>query len=421
MSLTLELTNRAGAFLESRTSRRGFVGRTALVASAVSVTGTGYVLRPVPAYAAICSCPTRPSASNRLSCNCGDLCCDGYTEFCCHLYGHNSCPPDTILAGWWKVDNSSFCDGAARYYMDCNKLSPDCSCGSRGVCRDSSSVCQCRSCSNRADSCTLFRYGNCNNDVLCVGPIVCRVVTCTKPWEIDPGCSTVPRTDQATANHHRACLVENVEATPESIAWAWAMHRDYLGREPSEAELETVAVGAAAGRNRAALSRSFAQSETYIKVFVADTYQRTLRRQPDADGLRYWTSLVENGTNPTDVGALLFGSEEYYARGGSDAAFVTNLYRDLLGRDPDQRGLDFWTTTLADGASPITIAHGFYASRESREQRVTQLYHRFLDRPPEQTGLRYWADLLASHDDLTLATFLTGSDEYYQRAQRRFR
>ena len=47
--------------------------------------------------------PTRPSAAAPgSSCDCSALCCDGYTEFCCTLYGSNSCPPGTLAAGWWR-------------------------------------------------------------------------------------------------------------------------------------------------------------------------------------------------------------------------------------------------------------------------------------------------------------------------------
>lgn len=198
MSFTTTLTERAAHILDRRSSRRGFLNRAALVGSAVATTGVTYGLRPTSAYAAVCGCSGR-------TCSCSDLCCDGYTEFCCQIYGSNTCPPGSIVAGWWKVDNSRFCNGAARYYMDCNKSSPNCGCGVTGVCRDDT-PCQCRSCGYRKDGCTVFRYGNCNNHVSCVGPILCRIVTCSKPWEIDPACSTVARTDESTRDHHRPCL-----------------------------------------------------------------------------------------------------------------------------------------------------------------------------------------------------------------------
>ena len=190
-------------FLANRLDRRGFLGKSAVIGSAMVAAPLDFALRPGTAYAAVCNC-------NGSSCQCGSLCCDGYTEFCCTLNGANACPPGTITAGWWKVDGSQFCGGAARYYLDCNAQCGSCSCGSNGVCAGSCSGtgCGCAngSCGNRKAGCTRFRYGQCNQGVRCVGPIVCRVVTCAPPWQFDPACGTSSRTDNATRNHDRPCL-----------------------------------------------------------------------------------------------------------------------------------------------------------------------------------------------------------------------
>ena len=47
---------------------------------------------PGSAYSALCACGGQ-------NCACGSLCCDGYTEFCCTMTGHNVCPPGTIAGG----------------------------------------------------------------------------------------------------------------------------------------------------------------------------------------------------------------------------------------------------------------------------------------------------------------------------------
>jgi hypothetical protein len=420
MSLSTTLTSRAASIIERRTSRRSFVGRSAMVGSALAVSGTGYVLRPGTAYAAICRCPRQATNAYARSCGCGDLCCDGYTEFCCQLYGQNSCPPDTLLAGWWKVDNSVFCDGAARYYMDCNRSQPACSCGASGVCRGADSTCQCRSCSNRADDCTVFRYGNCNNDVLCVGPILCRVVTCTKPWEIDPGCSTVPRTDPATANHHRPCLEPDFEPSPAALAWVQAMFADYIGREPSPTELTSYANRVTAGEDRASVSLAFARTDVYIAGFLDALYQSVFGRGVDDAGRQFWTDQIRRGLKPAAVASELYGSDEFFAASGGLVEFVQRLYAEILGRDADPGGLEYWVGRLLDGVSRAEVSAPFYGSIESRRRRVTTLYQHFLGRDSDPAGLDYWAEQLLDGDDLRLATFLTGSAEYDQLAQWRF-
>ena len=193
-----------------------------LGATALAVAPMTYLFRPVTAYAAICSCSGQ-------DCDCLDTCCDGYTEFCCTMYGENVCPSGTVPAGWWKADGSGVCDNGqgpqARYYIDCNISDcGTCGCGSNGICsgacqEDTDYTCGCGlgNCDHRKTSCTGFRYGQCNQNTTCVGPIVCRVVTCTPPWIWDDSCTTTSATDNSTRFHNAPCLAQPA-ALPNGIS-----------------------------------------------------------------------------------------------------------------------------------------------------------------------------------------------------------
>lgn len=201
----MRLIDSAGSAIASRSSRRGFLTKSTLVGTALAAAPATYVLKPGTAYAAVCGC-------NGSSCDCSAGCCDGYTEFCCTLTGQNTCPEGSVPAGWWKVDASGFCNASGtpgpRYYLDCNAV-PSGPCSPRGVTR-ATDLCNCGcaqgSCGNRKSCCTAFRYGQCSQQIACLGPIVCRVVTCTPPWEFDPTCTTASATDENTRSHHRPCL-----------------------------------------------------------------------------------------------------------------------------------------------------------------------------------------------------------------------
>lgn len=196
------LVDKVSGALSSRFGRRGFFARAAVVGTALAVDPKNYALTPIDAYSLACTCYGQ-------SCDCGSLCCSGYTEFCCTLTGYNTCPAGTLLGGWWKVDGTGFCSGP-RYYLDCNAPCNGCGCGSNGVCSGSCSgtTCGCANgdCNNRKAGCVNFRYGQCNQQIACIGPIVCRIATCIAPWQIDGTCTTAPRYDAATAYHDRACL-----------------------------------------------------------------------------------------------------------------------------------------------------------------------------------------------------------------------
>ncbi len=167
-----------------RTGRRSFLVKTAVVGSALAVNPIRYAMRPVSAYDAVCGT--------------GNTCADGWSVFCCTINnGQNSCPPGTFSAGWWKADNSAFCCGSARYYLDCNVM-----CGVDRPCR-----CVTGTCDSRFDSCNQFRYGQCNQQIACYGPVACRLVSCTPPWQLtDLNCTTSSATDNNTVTHSAPCL-----------------------------------------------------------------------------------------------------------------------------------------------------------------------------------------------------------------------
>jgi hypothetical protein len=205
----MKVIDKIASFLETKVDRRGFLVKLALIGSALSIGPIDFALHPQSAWAFVCQCASS-------ACSCGDLCCDGYTEFCCTLFGQNVCPENSVVAGWWRAEGpGSFCDGP-RYYLDCNALCNGCGCNSSGICLGtcSNTDCQCAfgNCSNRHTGCTLFRYGQCNQDIECVGPILCRVVTCMAPWQIDATCTQTLAEDDFTYFQDAACLHEPMGA-----------------------------------------------------------------------------------------------------------------------------------------------------------------------------------------------------------------
>ena len=101
------------------------MARATVTATALSVAPVDFLVRPGTAYAQICECV--PGTD----CGCSQLCCDGYTQFCCTINdGVNACPPGTFAGGWWKADGSVYCAGP-RYYIDCMGECQGCGCWRR--------------------------------------------------------------------------------------------------------------------------------------------------------------------------------------------------------------------------------------------------------------------------------------------------
>ena len=190
-SFSERLVTRLASRLERRgLSRRSFLVRSALVGSVLTVAPLRWALRPTSAYASICGDGAR--------------CDQGWTAFCCTINnGANTCPPGSYVAGWWKIDNSPFCQNEPRYIVDCNR-SPGATCRCR---------CASGTCDQRRVCCNNFRYGQCNTQIPGVTEVVCRVVICTVPWRWDPACGTSLRTDNRTRTHNAPCLPGR-DATP---------------------------------------------------------------------------------------------------------------------------------------------------------------------------------------------------------------
>ncbi len=151
---------------------------------------------------------------------CGSTCCAGFSEFCCSVNGgYNYCPTNTVMGGWWKADNSSYC-GGPRYYMDCNATCQcDDGCGNGfGFCDTDCDGTECGcgpdGCDSYLTGCFQFRYGQCNQQIDCIGRIVCRVVACVPPWEVDPTCTMTNAEDDGTAEQDAACWTPAPPAPP---------------------------------------------------------------------------------------------------------------------------------------------------------------------------------------------------------------
>ena len=100
-------------------------------------------------------------------------------------------------------------------------------------------------------------------------------------------------------------------------------------------------------------------------------YNAAFARFPDADGLKYWIDEFSSGRNTRRVVAQSFlGSAEFTQKYGSDVSdetYVNNLYKNVLGRDADTEGLNYWVGNLSSGLETRYEALlGFAESAENK-------------------------------------------------------
>ena len=82
-------------------------------------------------------------------------------------------------------------------------------------------------------------------------------------------------------------------------------------------------------------------------------YNAAFKRIPDANGFAYWNWINSSQQASLAQTALYFTQApefiERYGKSPSSNSFVSGLYNNILGRDPDTAGLAFWQTALSTG------------------------------------------------------------------------
>ncbi len=104
--------------------------------------------------------------------------------------------------------------------------------------------------------------------------------------------------------------------------------------------------------------------------FVHRLYDGLLLRSPDVDGWAFWVAMLDTGrTDRSRIVDQFVDSPEFRQRfGTTDAAIVTNLYRNTLGRAPDAEGEEFWLGRLR--WQPVADVVTFFL--ESDENKLRQ-------------------------------------------------
>ncbi|MES2898520.1 MAG: Ig-like domain-containing protein [Pseudomonadota bacterium] len=85
-------------------------------------------------------------------------------------------------------------------------------------------------------------------------------------------------------------------------------------------------------------------------------YQAAFARTPDLGGVGFWMNALDQGLALSVIAAGFVDSLEYKALYGatlSNRELVTKYYTNILGRAPEQGGLDYWTSALDNKLATI--------------------------------------------------------------------
>ena len=223
---------------------------------------------------------------------------------------------------------------------------------------------------------------------------------------------------------YTATQVKLVRRAPESATrrFVRAAYQDFLDRQPTSTQLAQRAAAIEGGTlTRASLVRQLSLSEEYVTALVQRFYADTLGRPGDPAGVAFWVDQLRTGRKTVaEVAGSFYASAEYFTRaGGTNAAWIADLYGVFFDRAPTGGDLTYWTGRItARGRTRVAIE--LFQSLESRRQRVDRLYDELLGRDGDPGGIDYWAGRITPRATSPSPSTWPPRAEYLARAQDRY-
>ncbi len=205
------------------------------------------------------------------------------------------------------------------------------------------------------------------------------------------------------------------------------LYSTLLGREPEAAgltdwtnRLKSKAETGAEVVQGIVFSDEFKNKKLSDENYVTILYSALFDRGPDSSGYNGWVSDLKDGLSRNYVLAGFIGSEEFHklcAKYGINPGsieisgivdenplithFVSYIYRYLMGRQNDPKGLEDWvnrlathTETAAEVVSGFVFSDEFIDKNLSDKDYVSVLYRTILDRDLDNAGFADWCGKL---------------------------
>jgi ELWxxDGT repeat protein len=282
-------------------------------------------------------------------------------------------------------------------------------------------------------------------------PITVQPTKVTGPFAVSTTCELVPATSNCelavtftppapTPQQGRLNLLVSPSSTTHEISLSGEgaktlvthFYSSILGRVADEGGKafwdgeadRAVSIGIDLNETWFSMAMSFYSSPEYISFgrnqteFISDLYRTFFNRQPDGDGLTYWTGQLYAGM-PRQVALTSFMlspefqqfTREIYGDTSvrAEANTVVDFFRGLLSRLPDSSGYAYWLQRFRDAqckGSPDVIAEvesiskaflngsEYQARQRNDEDFIGDLYNTFLRRGGDLAGVNYWLSQL---------------------------
>lgn len=198
-----------------------------------------------------------------------------------------------------------------------------------------------------------------------------------------------------------------------------------LAAGPSEGQVEADATNLLRSWSAADLAVYLADSSTHAGLVpgAVRLYGAAFDRNPDASGLNFWIRERQRGVSLTRMATILAASAEFTTLYGDlgNRAFVEQVYRNVLNREPDAGGVAFWVSELNRGVTRGKVLVGFSESAENKRATaadvvVSWAYAQLLGRVATSLERLQWTTLLtAGTPPATLVRTLVATPDFNRR------
>jgi hypothetical protein len=206
--------------------------------------------------------------------------------------------------------------------------------------------------------------------------------------------------------------------TDQAHSFVQALYNDFLGRNGSEAELDSW-VNLLPTLHQAGVANGIIRSAEGLTHTVDGLYVQLLGRAAQGGEEQVWVKLLQNGATEEQVIAVIASGTEFASHadtliggGDSNTNYVKALYQLLLNRTGSTDEVNGWLSVLPS-LGRAGVANGFVTGMEYRTDVVTGFYSSLLDRttPPAKAEVSFWVN--SGLDILNIELGFASSSEYF--------
>lgn len=151
-------------------------------------------------------------------------------------------------------------------------------------------------------------------------------------------------------------------------------------------------------------------------AYVHNVFRALLNRDPAAEEVREHVDALNNGYSRIDYAKLIYDSDE------SLHFQINEVFQRLFGRQPQPADRTYWAGELRRGIQPewmvVTLMDGqeYQGVHQSNEGFITGAYYDILGRVPTSEDIAYWNNFLyGGQSRSALAAQFAYSEEIYRR------